>query len=132
MARSVVRGAVCASNPAVTNMSERPTADTPALDDHGLVALVQAALVDPNLHTDTRMRLHGQIVELARGAHEELHGQEGTREALARHGDHVPDLLRAVLVDPSLHTDTRMRLHREIGELLSKATPAAGAPSPGR
>jgi hypothetical protein len=32
------------------------------------------------------------------------------------------DLLTAVLVDPHLHTDTRMRLHREISEILQ--TPA--------
>jgi hypothetical protein len=42
--------------------------------------------------------------------------------ALGPHGDRVPSLLRAVLVDPNLHTDARMRLYREIPEMVRVAT----------
>jgi hypothetical protein len=70
-----------------------------------LVDLVDSVLVDPNLHTDTRMRLHREIGELLR----------------AKHGDHLPALLHSVLVDPNLHTDLRMRLHREISEMVRGA-----------
>jgi hypothetical protein len=31
----------------------------------------------------------------------------------------MPDLLTAVLVDPNLYTDLRMRLHRDIRALLN-------------
>ncbi len=41
---------------------------------------------------------------------------------LAGEDKRLVDLLTAVLVDPQLHTDTRMRLHREISEILQ--TPA--------
>ena len=34
---------------------------------------------------------------------------------------HLVDLLTAALVDPNVHTDVRMRLHRTISEIL--ATP---------
>jgi hypothetical protein len=33
----------------------------------------------------------------------------------------LADLLAAVLVDPNLHTDLRMRLHREIRVVLARA-----------
>jgi hypothetical protein len=33
----------------------------------------------------------------------------------------LADLLADVLVDPNLHTDTRLRLHREIAQILASA-----------
>jgi hypothetical protein len=90
-------------------------------EDKQLVDLVSAALVDPNLHTDVRMRLCREITEILRSAHEDLYGPTGHevhRHALEAHGDHISPLLTSVLVDPNLHTDTRMRLYSEIYEML--------------
>ena len=39
-------------------------------EDGKLVDLVSTALVDPNLHTDTRLRLHEQIPAMIRAEHE--------------------------------------------------------------
>jgi 2,4-dienoyl-CoA reductase-like NADH-dependent reductase (Old Yellow Enzyme family) len=47
--------------------------------------------------------------------------QPGTIRRLASEDRDLVDLLRAVLVDPSLHTDRRMRLHREISGVLRSA-----------
>lgn len=91
-------------------------------EDGKLVDLVGDVLVDPSLHTDTRMRISNEISELLRAAHEDLYGREGHEKyerTAATHDYHVPRMLEAVLVDPNLHTDVRMRLHREIEELLS-------------
>ena len=41
-------------------------------EDGKLVDLVTAALVDPTLHTDTRMRLHEQITRLLHTPHAEV------------------------------------------------------------
>jgi hypothetical protein len=85
---------------------------------------VTAALVDPNLHADTRMHISTQITELLRGTHEDLYGRDGRdrRERVAAEHDHqVAKMLEAVLVDPNLHTDLRLRLHREIEEILRSA-----------
>ena len=41
--------------------------------------------------------------------------------ALEAHGGRLPDLLETVLVDPNLHTDTRMRLHEQIAQILDSA-----------
>lgn len=93
-------------------------------DDERLVELVDGVLVDPNLHTDMRMRLHREIAELVRTTHHELRaagGQESDRDAVAAAGEHLPAMLEQVLVDPNLHTDQRMRLHREITEMLRAA-----------
>ena len=93
-------------------------------EDGELVDLVSTALVDPNLHTDTRMRMSHQITELLRGAHEDLYGADGRERherTAAKHDHQVPEMLEAVLVDPNLHTDLRMRLHREIEDILSRA-----------
>ena len=93
-------------------------------EDQKLVDLLGAVLVDPNLHTDTRLRLHQQITEILRGAHVDLHGPAGHEvhaRALEAHGGRLPDLLTTVLVDPNLHTDTRMRLHQEITRILESA-----------
>jgi hypothetical protein len=99
-------------------------------EDRQLVDLVTAALVDPNIHTDTRMRLCEEITELLR-AHEHPHRGGATGEprpaAKAPHkpspadSDGVLRLLTNVLVDPNLHTDTRMRLHDQISRLLRDA-----------
>ena len=93
-------------------------------EDGTLVDLVTAALVDPNLHTDTRMRISNEITELLRATHEDQYGPDG-REAhermAAQHDHQVSSMLEAVLVDPNLRTDLRMRLHREITEILRAA-----------
>jgi hypothetical protein len=90
-------------------------------DDHRIVDLVSTALVDPNLHTDTRMRLHEEITQILRRAHEDTYGASGHdthEQRLADHDHHLPKVLESVLVDPNLNTDRRMRLHQEISELL--------------
>jgi len=93
-------------------------------EDGQLVDLVTAALVDPNLHTDTRMHIANQITEVLRETHEGLYGPDGRERherTAAEHDHQVPRMLEAVLVDPNLRTDLRMRLHREITEILSSA-----------
>ena len=97
-------------------------------EDQKLVDLLQNVLVDPNLHTDTRLRLHQEITEILHGAHVDLHGPAGHEvhaRALEAHGGRLPDLLETVLVDPNLHTDTRMRLHEQIAQILDSAGPRA-------
>ena len=92
--------------------------------DRKLVDLLQDVLVDPNLHTDTRLRLHQEIAEILRQAHIDLHGPAGHEvhaRALEANGGRLPDLLATVLVDPNLHTDTRMRLHEQIARILDSA-----------
>ncbi|HTX09170.1 MAG TPA: hypothetical protein VME22_11200 [Solirubrobacteraceae bacterium] len=91
-------------------------------EDRQLVDLLGSVLVDPNLHTDTRLRLHHDIERILRGAHDDLHGATGHvvhRQALEVHGGRLPEVLESVLVDPNLHTDTRMRLHEQIAEILA-------------
>src|SRR5215472_16233094 len=87
--------------------------------DGQLVDLVRAALVDPNIHTDTRMRLCEEITELL-----QAHSPSGVAvpqtkpTAPTAHYDQLLDVLESVLTDPNLHTDTRTRLHHEIREIL--------------
>jgi cyanophycinase-like exopeptidase len=98
-------------------------------EDRDLVDLLRAVLVDPNLHTDRRMRLHRKIRAVLRAAHRELYGEsasEAYAEALESDGDRLPDLLSSVLVDPNLYTDLRMRLHREIRAVLRSAEALGG------
>lgn len=94
------------------NRPEQPTELSHT--DGQLVDLVRSALVD--IHTDTRMHICDQIAELLR-PHRSAH------EALARarqpHHDELPSVLESVLTDPSIHTDTRARLHREIRDILA-------------
>lgn len=95
----------------------------PHEEDRQLVDLLETVLVDPNLHTDTRMRLYHDIDEILHGVHVNLHGAAGHdvhRRTLEAHGGRLPDVLASVLVDPNLHTDTRMRLHQEIAEILAQ------------
>ena len=91
--------------------------------DRELVDLLTAVLVDPNLHTDLRMRLHRQVRAILREVREQLYaGSAGDVQPGAEdHDDQLPDLLTAVLVDPNLYTDLRMRLHREIRAVLGAA-----------
>ncbi len=101
------------------------------VDDRKLIDLVTAALVDPNIHTDARMRLYEDITEVVRNAHQDLHGPAvatGERQPVKTHKQPLPtntdgvrDLLAEVLVDPNLHTDTRLRLYDEISNLLRDA-----------
>ena len=100
-------------------------------DDEKLVDLVTAVLVDPNLNTDRRMRLHDEISHAVQAAHEGLHGpeQRASRKAVTEPDGGVQKLLESVLVDPDLTTATRMRLHHEIPTLIRTARAQAGAPS---
>lgn len=98
-------------------------------DDERLIELVDDVLVDPDLHTDLRMRLCQEIPALLREAHEDLYGPSGREiheRRLAAHRDHLQGLLEAVLADPNLPTDLRMRLHQEIPALLHAAEASTG------
>lgn len=91
-------------------------------EDRRLVDLVGRVLVDPNLHTDLRLRLHREIMELLDATREDSArtARGESADAPTRiHPDDPARLLETVLVDPNLHTDLRLRLHREIGELLA-------------
>src|SRR5581483_9140355 len=91
-------------------------------EDRQLVRLVNNVLVDPNLHTDQRLRLAHEITGVLRAAHEAVYGPEGSeaqRRAHETRDNHVPSLVEATLVDPNLHTDTRMHLHQQISAILS-------------
>lgn len=99
-------------------MTATDCAGRPAHDDRRLVDLVGTALTDPDMHTDTRMRLHRELTELLRRAHPNLPETGEGDSAPAEGGAHLPSLLERVLVDPNLHTDVRLRLHREIQEIL--------------
>jgi hypothetical protein len=93
-------------------------------EDQKLVDLLGDVLVDPNVHTDTRLRLYQEIAEILRGTQVDLHGRAGDEvhaRAVEAHGGRLPDLLATVLVDPNLHTDTRMRLHEQIAQILDSA-----------
>jgi hypothetical protein len=100
-------------------------------DDRKLVDVVAAVLVDPTIHTDVRMRLHEEITEILRYAQHDVHPRATTdarRRQVPAHAqppptdaDGVRDLMTEVLVDPNLHTDTRMRLHEQISRLVRDA-----------
>lgn len=98
------------------------------VEDAELVDLLRAVLVDPNLYTDLRMRLHHEISAVLRAVGRDLRhksvGEVGQRPFEARDG-HLPELLTTVLVDPNLHSDLRTRLHREIRAILRAARPEA-------
>jgi hypothetical protein len=130
-----------------TVSDDEPAASRVLTDDAGgLVDLVSAVLVDPNLHTDQRMRLHQQIIELLRSTHETAHDaamQQAGRVTSHPAGDRVTTgsprlsdtppaarVLAAVLVAPDLHTDMRMRLYDQIPKLIRRAREAGGARRP--
>ena len=105
-------------------------------DDSRLVEMLTAVLVDPNVHTDLRMRLSREITDMLSHTHQDLYGpvdgparHEALKHSLAATDDRVSALLTAVLVDPNLHTDLRMRLGREIPELIRSARESARAAS---
>ena len=105
-------------------MTVHKTTQGPSLDDGQLVDQVRSALVDPDLNTDTRMRLRREISDVLRGAHEELHGPKGAEaheQLVEAHDHHLQKVLRDVLVDPELPTALRIRLHNEIPEILRAA-----------
>lgn len=103
------------------DVPERATHGLPA-EDAELVDLLTAVLVDPNLHTDRRMRLHHEISAVLRAIQRDLYGESGGEsryEAIEADSGELPDLLTTVLVDPNLHSDLRMRIHRDIRAILS-------------
>jgi hypothetical protein len=70
------------------------------------------------------MRLHREVSAILRAAHQDLYrpgAQEVPEPAFEAPDNHLPDLLAAVLVNPNLYTDLRMRLHREILAALGRA-----------
>jgi len=108
----------------VTSIQEQHTRLEP--EDQQLVDLLADVLTDPDLHTDIRMRIHQEIEEILRAAHVDLHGVAGHEvqtQALEAHTGRLPDLLASAMVNPNLHTDTRMRLHWRLAEILSSARP---------
>jgi hypothetical protein len=102
-------------------MTRESTAPKLATEDRELVDLLRAVLVDPNVYTDRRMRLHRKIAAVLRSARHDLYGDsadDAHEDELDADADRLPDLLTCVLVDPNLYTDLRMRLHREIRALM--------------
>lgn len=118
-------------------MSELGETQVQVGTDEKLVDLVSEVLVDPGLHTDLRMRLCRDITGLLDTAHGDATASSpavgGAHEgAIEAHRDGVSRMLAAVLVDPNLHTDLRMRIYREIPEMVRAAyatAPAATAPA---
>lgn len=104
-------------------MTDHRTTHALYAEDRELVDLLTALLVDPNLHTDLRMRLHRRMRVILRSARQELYGASAAEEQAPSPDadDRLPDLLTAVLVDPNLYTDLRMRLHRDIRTVLDAA-----------
>jgi hypothetical protein len=103
------------------DVPERARHGLPA-EDAELVDLLTAVLVDPNLHTDRRMRLHHEISAVLRAIQRDLYGESGGEsryQAIEADTRELPDLLTTVLVDPNLHSDLRMRIHRDIRTILS-------------
>jgi hypothetical protein len=101
-------------------------------EDHHLVDLVMDVLVDPTLHTDTRMRLQEEITRLLHTTHAEIpHIHQGRPTSPPAQHEHDPaGLLTSVLVDPNLHTDLRLRLHREIANAVNRTRAAQGSDQP--
>jgi hypothetical protein len=114
-------------------MNAQQETQKPDTADVHLVDLVSAALVDPELHTDARMRLHRELTELIETTRHGLSGREISEpptpsrepadaeapQVVAAHA--LTKALSTVLVDPRLHTDTRLRLHKQIPEMIRAA-----------
>jgi hypothetical protein len=94
-----------------------PTARELDEEDRKLLALVTEALADPNLDAQPRERLRAQIFALLNETHEWVYGAPSTATPPIA-DPAVTGLLEGLLADPDLHTDTRMRLYREISELV--------------
>jgi len=128
---------------------DNAAADEPRVldqEDRELLQTVTAVLVDPHLAAERRVRFHRALVELLRRTHEEAYTaasrkvhagipSDGREHAPGQEGPHLSKLLWQVLVDPNLHTDTRLRLHREISQMARSAqehsaTSAEGARVP--
>jgi len=74
------------------------------------------------------MRLRAAVTELVHDVIREAYGQ-----SMARKDPELATLLEAVLADPNLHPDSRMRLHEQIPELVWAAhAHAAGRTPPAR
>ncbi len=84
-----------------------------------LVDLLSAALEDPELSAEQRTRLRKEIEKVLWTAHEDEHGHAGHAPRAHEH-DQV-DLIRAVLVNPDIHTDTRMRIVQQISKVRESA-----------
>ncbi|HTT27375.1 MAG TPA: hypothetical protein VMG37_03125 [Solirubrobacteraceae bacterium] len=107
-------------------------------EDKQLVDLVTSVLVDPNIHTDTRMRLDQEITEILRSADGDVYRRSRaqvdarpkvtrpTHEHRETYAHRAPEVLTSVLVDPNLHTDARMRIHQEIAEILRESSANTG------
>jgi hypothetical protein len=90
-------------------------------EDQRLVRLVTAALANPRMALDLRESLHEKLTELLTVPL--IQGDAGERSTAHQSGpetgpDGVARMLESVLTDPSIHTETRMRLHHEISQLL--------------
>ncbi len=106
-------------------------------DDRELVALVTTVLTDSSLKEELRLKIHHEIEDLLRDTHGDVYSaavlevrgevpHHGGHPALLDHDPEVARLLEAMLVDPTLHTDTRMRLYQEIPQLVESAHEHSG------
>ncbi len=103
-------------------------------DDKELVQLVTTVLADSSLQQDLRLKIRREIEALLRETHEdvycaavlEVHGETPHEASMLDHDPQVAKLLEAMLVDPTLHTDTRMRLYHEIPQLVETAHQHSG------
>ena len=84
-----------------------------------LSALIDAALQDASIHTDARMALRRQLIEVV---------EDGRHHAAGTGGGGPPaddgalsKLVADAASDPDLHTDARMALARKVRELVSVA-----------
>ncbi len=101
-------------------------------EDRELLDLVSAVFTDPGVEAEVRMRIHEEIEDLLRTAHEDVYvaavrevrsapSHELPGAAPQEHDADLARLLEAMLVDPTLHTDTRMRLYHQIPALVQSA-----------
>src|SRR6478672_5514553 len=98
--------------------------DQLSCEDQRLVRLVTVDLANPRMPLDVRARLHEKLTWLLTVAlvQAPVADPPMSREPGAETDpDGVAHLLESVLTDPTTHTETRMRLHDEIAELLEPA-----------
>lgn len=106
--------------------AQRQTSKLDAADGQ-LVDLVATALVDPNLHADARMHLASELAALVDDAQTDLHVTAIHQAQRPPQDGGLATILAALLVDPNLHTDLRMRLHEQIPKLIAAARQDASA-----